>query len=376
MTTIPLHQRLRSARSRLHLTQAAVAEKTGIGASSLSEFETGTREPSLGQLQALAGLYQRSLAWMLGDGDDGGSEPLVLWRLRPPADQAAEISARFLRLSEQFRNLEMWCGVHSECDLPEWAADRSQQFRSYEAASLAKRVRDELALGDRPGEGLLRTLGEACGVKVFHLAFEPSGTAACTRSEFLGACILLNKKNVPWRRSFDIAHELFHLLTWHHFRTGTADGDTLADEREESLANTFASNLLMPEEAFRLAFQSRIGSASSPEIEQVYGVAREFCVSVDAVLVRMKQVIGTKDELNESLRQQWRGWASFGEDRMRDDPPELPERYQALALTALQRGEISIGKFAEYVGISRQKALEIARRQEVHGDEVTPPAPA
>ena len=373
-STPSLCQRLRSARTRLKLTQAAVAERTGIGASSLSEFETGTREPTLSQLQTLASLYQCSLAWMLGDGADGEGEPLVLWRQRPPAEQATEIGARFLQLSEQYRNLELWCGVPGECELPEWEIAGAQQFHSYDAAALAKRVRDELALGDRPGEGLLRTLDEACGVKVFHLAFEPSGTAACTHSESLGACILLNKNNVPWRRSFDIAHELFHLLTWKHFRSNAANGDAPASEREESLANTFAGSLLMPEEAFRLAVQRRLGSASIGDVEQVYSVAREFGVSFDAVLVRMKQVLGTKDEAAEGLKRQWRSWGWLGEDRPRDDPPELPERYQALALTALRRGEISIGKFAEYVGISRQKALGIARTQEADGDEVDSPA--
>jgi len=375
-TPAPIYQRLRTARARLHLTQATVAEKTGIGASSLSEFENGAREPSLGQIQALATLYQRSLTWMLGEEAETDGEPIVLWRQRPPAEQAAEISARFLRLSEQYRNLELWCGVHCECDLPEWDASGAQQFHSYDAAALAKRVRDELALGDRPGEGLLRTLDEACGVKVFHLAFEPSGTAACTRSESFGASILLNKNNVPWRRSFDIAHELFHLLTWKHFRSGSIGDDSLASEREESLANTFASNLLMPEEVFRLAVQRRAGGAPMGDVEQFYGVAREFGVSVDAVLVRLKQLFGMKDEAVESAKLQWRMWARIHEDRTRDDPDELPERYQALALTALRRGELSIGRYAEYVGVSRQKGLEIARAQEAHGDEVDPPAPA
>jgi len=375
--SLPL--RLRSARLRLHLTQTAVAEQTGIGASSLSEFESGTREPNLSQLQALATLYQRSLAWMLGEGADIEGEPLVLWRQRPPAEQAAEISARFLKLSEQYRNLELWCGVRSEsalpeCTLPEGDVASGQQFRAHDAAALAKRVRNELALGDRPGEGLLRTLDEACGVKVFHLAFEPSGTAACTHSDALGACILLNKNNVPWRRSFDIAHELFHLLTWKHFRFAVGNGDALASEREESLANIFAGNLLMPEEVFRLAVQRRTGGGTVGGVEQIYSVAREFGVSFDAVLVRMKHVLGTRDEVAERLKQQWRSWDWAGEDRLRDDPPELPTRYQALAVTALRRGEISIGRFSEYVGISRHKALEIARLQEVHGDEDDSPA--
>jgi len=132
----------------------------------------------------------------------------------------------------------------------------------------------------------------------------------------------------------------------------------------------------MPEEVFRLAVQRRAGGAPMGDVEQFYGVAREFGVSVDAVLVRLKQLFGMKDEAVESAKLQWRMWARIHEDRTRDDPDELPERYQALALTALRRGELSIGRYAEYVGVSRQKGLEIARAQEAHGDEVDPPAPA
>ena len=36
---------------------------------------------------------------------------------------------------------------------------------------------------------------EVCGVKVFHLDFEPSGTAASAVSETFAAAVLLNAKN-------------------------------------------------------------------------------------------------------------------------------------------------------------------------------------
>ncbi len=74
--------------------------------------------------------------------------------------------------------------------------------------------------------------------------------------------------------------------------------------RDEGLANTFAGKLLMPEEGFRLAVQRRLEDDSMGNVEQVYGVAREFGVSFDAVLVRMKQVLGAKDEQAERLKQQ------------------------------------------------------------------------
>ena len=85
---------------------------------------------------------------------------------------------------------------------------------------------------------------------MFYLDFEPSGTAACTQSPTFGAAVLLNAKNARWRRNFDLAHELFHLLTWNVFNPASGSS-TERPAREEQLADRFASNLLMPEESVR-----------------------------------------------------------------------------------------------------------------------------
>lgn len=357
--------RLQSARERLHLTQPQVQERTGIGISSLSEFENGHRQPSLSQLQALALLYERSLSWLLGEG--GQHEQVVLWRERPESAKAAAVGARFLRLCEQYRNLEVWCDESLDCDLPPAPTKDPDHFSSRDAARLAKRVRDELALGDRPGESLPRTLEEACGVKVFHLSFEPTGRAASARCDDFGAGVLLNKGNVPWRRTFDIAHELFHLITWDTFRPGWRGEPLVATEQEEKLANVFAGNLLMPEEPFRLAVQRRMDEPDPGRLDQVYAVARQFAVSVDAALSRMGFLFDCDREDTNKARTTWRELANWYEDRGRNDPDERPRRFRALALTALRQGEVSIGRFAEYMGISRQKAMQIVRSQEEHG---------
>ena len=45
-----------SRRKALHITQAQLAERTGINRSVLSRMENGTHKPSLDQLEALAGV--------------------------------------------------------------------------------------------------------------------------------------------------------------------------------------------------------------------------------------------------------------------------------------------------------------------------------
>jgi len=100
-------ERLRSARQRAGLTGAQVRERVGIGESSLSEFETGKREPSLSQLNALAAAYRRSVAYFLDEGPI--PQEVVLWRERPQ-EGSEDMEASFLRLCEQYHNLEVWTG--------------------------------------------------------------------------------------------------------------------------------------------------------------------------------------------------------------------------------------------------------------------------
>ena len=370
-----LGKRLRYAREHASLTLAQMAERTGVGASSLSDFENAKRDPSLSQLQALARAYRRSIAFFVAEG--ALPREVVLWRERPP-EAAGEIETQFLRLCEQYHNLEMWCEERIVTRLPRAEGD-VQGFDYARAERLAKEVRDDLQLGDRPGQVLLRVLEEVCGVKVFHLAFEPTGTAASTMSETFGAAILLNAASVRWRRNFDAAHELFHLLTWGIFRPQhTPDSLGLeAPKPEEKLAQCFACNLLMPAEVIRIAVDGRTKDGKIA-FEALYDIAREFDVSIDALLWRMHLLCGRSPEDAEKTKhdiERAKAYASLFEERDRGVSETYPSRYHALAVKALRRGEISIGRFAEYLDISRQEAMRYIE-QEIADDEEVQVTPA
>jgi Zn-dependent peptidase ImmA (M78 family) len=60
--------------------------------------------------------------------------------------------------------------------------------------------------------------------------------------------VLINRNEVPGRRSFDLAHELFHILTWDTMPPARVEESSeLSKIRVEQLANNFASAVLMPE---------------------------------------------------------------------------------------------------------------------------------
>ena len=367
-----LSKKLKYARDRVGLTLAQVHERTEIGKSSLSEFENGKREPKFIQLQKLADLYRRSLEFFLGD--QPIPQEVVLWRERP-VEGTQELEMEFLRLCRQYHNLEVWCDDQVDSWLPEPSVTRSR-FGYPQAEALAKSVRDQLQLGDRPGQELLRVLEEVCGVKIFYLSFQPTGTAASTNSPSYGRAILLNRNNIRWRRNFDLAHELFHLLTWKIFRSNVDTTSCVAADDEEKLATCFAGHLLMPHDALhtRLEDEKEDGSIS---FETLFDVAREFDVSVESLLWRIHYLYDmgpgnaerTKKNIEraESLR-------GLYEEREDSPPPKWPRRYHALAVKALRHGEISLGRFAEYLGISRQKAMSYIER-EIEEDEKVEIAP-
>ncbi len=366
-------ERLKHARRRAALTLSQVRERTGIGGSSVSEFENGKRDPKLIQLQALAKAYRRSLSFFLGEGPV--PQEFVLWREKPDEGSMA-IEGEFLQLCEQYHNLETWCEDHVPSLLPE-TVDGAEQFDYASAEGLAKKVRGTLYLGDRPGNALLRVLEEVCGVKVFHRKFAPSGAAGSTKSNTFGDAVLLNSSNVRWRRNFDLAHELFHLLTWDVFRSETDAHSRVATKQEEKCATCFASNLLMPAEAMQMAINSRM-KQGKVSFKALFDIARQFDVSVEALLWRIHYLCGRGPEDSDTTAaeiQQAQQLAPMYEERDTPPPPKWPARYHALAVQALRRGEISIGRFAEYLEISRPKAMHYIE-QEIEDEEEIQVAPA
>jgi Zn-dependent peptidase ImmA (M78 family)/transcriptional regulator with XRE-family HTH domain len=357
---MPLSDRLKLARTSLNLTLQAVEERTGIGLSTLSEFENGRREPRLVQLKLLADAYLRPISFFLEE--SAVAPQVVLWRRRPESPRAEELQGRLVRLGEQYLHLEMVCNAHEPCDLP-FHTGPAERFSYPQAEKLALQFRQLMGLGERPGQTLLRVLEEVCRVKVFHLDFEPSGSAACTLSESFGAAILLNAKNVRWRRNFELAHELFHLLSWKTFRSA-GEGETVeASEAEEKLATCFARNLLVPPEVLRAAVDEALSRQDGKlKFEDFFEVARQFDVSVEVVVRHIGFVYRKPADWANTVLDKLRSQIGYWDSRASDSPSALPLRFHALARQALRHGLLSTGKYAEYVGVSRREAMRLVEQ--------------
>ncbi len=361
-----LSDRLKSARESTGLTQEQVAERTGIDDSMISKFENDHGEPRLGQLERLGEAYHLPLSYFFGD--SAHKMPTVLWRNEPT--DARDVAGEFIDLCRQYYQLEMWTGQLRRCPLPN-LDDGKGGFGYIQAQRIATEARNGLGLGSRPGQRLAGILGEVYGVKIFHMDLGDSGAAACAFLEEFGNAILLNKNCTSWRRNFDLAHELFHLLTWKRFRQG--DGICKPDAQEEKLATCFAGNLLLPEEVLKNALAEAADKTGKIPFSQLDAIAREFDVSLESLFWRMHFLCRWTEK-------QTRQYIDSGKQyiktvRRQDIPPPgmFPERYRALAIQALQNGEISIGRFAQFMKMSRYEAQQYLTGEECGYAEI--PAP-
>jgi len=359
--------RLEKARKAIGYTQEKVFELTGIGISSLSAFENSVREPKFSQLSRLAEIYRKSIEFFLTD------KPIVtemmLWRAKPNNEaEMKESEAKFKQLREQYRKLETLTGEIKEVKLLGIEV-KADQFAYRDANLLAEKIHKEFGLGDLPSASLKQTLEEKYYVKIFHLSFH--GSAISTFSPEFGPAILLNKDSKPWRRNFDLAHELFHILTWHIFREKNGTNTESAD-REEQLANAFASRLLLPTDVVKNRIESAINESHEISFEALDEIARGFGVSLDALMWRLLYLYNKPAEQIEKYIAHARSIIDILPKRKSDVPEELPERYWRLATKALREGKLSLMRFAKYVGISYKDAQKYLFEDKDVADEKIP----
>ena len=355
-------QRLKVARETIGYTQKKVSELTEVGESSISEFENNEREPKFSQLSRLAEVYKRSIDFFLTDSLP--AEPIMLWRDGPSNDEELkQTEAEFRRLCQQYHRLELCTTEARKAVFPQPDVDNPDQFSWRQAESFARKVHKDLCLGDIPSTSLKQILEERYYIKIFHLEF--TGSAISTVSDEFGPSILLNNKNASWRRNYDLAHELFHLLTWDLFRVKSK----APSENEEKLADSFASKLLMPEESLKQRIAALLDEQEQAPLDCVDDLAREFGVSLDAMVYRISTLFRIKKEDTEQYLAAAKQLAKYHKPRESEKLETLPARYYDLAQRALRDGRLSLIQFAKYMGISYKKAQEYLMDDETFTDE-------
>jgi Zn-dependent peptidase ImmA (M78 family)/transcriptional regulator with XRE-family HTH domain len=120
-----------------------------------------------------------------------------------------------------------------------------------EAMAAGERFASDFSLGAIPAEKLPEVMERELGILVLMVDATDGVSGAACRLPDLDA-VLINRHEVVGRRNFDLAHELFHILTWDTMAPDYLEEATETSRiRVEQLANNFASALLMPEAALK-----------------------------------------------------------------------------------------------------------------------------
>jgi Zn-dependent peptidase ImmA (M78 family)/transcriptional regulator with XRE-family HTH domain len=356
---------IRRARERAGITQQELAEQAGFpNLQTISDVERGVRDLKARELHRLAKSLHTTYDVLLG----ARSEPCsrVFWR-RGTAALDREQEVRFVERVSRYALVEGWCDLPAPEPLPDFEfAPATAGYGDVEA--LANRVARILDLGSRPAAALVKVLEERFRVKVFYEDLPGAESAACMRDGF-GAAVLMNANQAPWRRNYNFAHEVFHLVTWTAVeREWPAGGEEpVWAEKLERFANSFASHLLLPADEVSEQYRARCRDDQVAD-EDLIELAREFDVSTEALVWRLRLLALLKQQEAEdtlarpSFRRLDRATMV---DRWHKPSVGLPDRFVRLAYLAHAKGRMSISRLAEFLetSVSALRALELERER-------------
>lgn len=342
---LSLGRRIQVARETIGLTQDELAERIGFGSRQIvSDLERGVRSVKAAELVRIARVLHTDVSALLASAEPVASS--VLWRSAPERG-TNEVRSEFLMWCERYAQLVRLLRVKHDELVPSFEADLAT-MRFSDAERMAHTLSDMLDLGLRPAAVLHDALENRLGILVWYLETGSESAAACAKGDF-GNAILVPRSSAPWRRNFDIAHEVFHLVTWR--ASAQLQDDGWLSKRAERLANCFAAALLMPEKPLLQDLDDRLIDGSI-DVRDLIGMARDYGVSTDALLWRLLNLgrLPGPDEVRSLLENpDFRRLDRLSKEGRWTEPPQLPDRFLALACRAAAHGRLSRSVLAEYL---------------------------
>jgi len=354
MPTNNLADRLKKARESAGLTIGDAASRLGFANyQTLSNIEKGEREVKASELALFAKTYFCNLSTLLMGDDQPLAAMNLLWRKAPTGERRKEIEAYIKNRFEQYHFLERLLEIDKESNARLMTVIPADIRTNNQIDGLASKIGYMLNLGSRPALSLQKVMEQILQIKILFIELSDFGSAAATVHPELGAAIVVNNEEAPWRINFTLAHELFHVITWDTFSPAEMEADEQLFTDIEKKADRFASALLLPEAEVRQELTKKIIEQKLP-LSDIVDVAREFGVSTSAILYRMVNLrLIPWDKANELSKNDE---LTMIDRRIRKDSAiDVPvsERFISLSAKCLRKGLISRGKFAEILSIDR-----------------------
>ena len=255
MKQLIIGRRIKALRKKRKLSQKKLAEMLGFNnRQTVSAIETGARQVATAELMRLMDKFGESLEYF--------TDPFLLvgegrfsWRkahwVQTSAGQFEEYEKKAGRWMAAFRTLAPRVGHRESARLMRRALLGLTQDSSLEDARRAGgRFVEEFGIQDMPARRLADVMEKELGVLVLMADTQQGISGAACRLPELDS-VLIARHEVPGRRHFNLAHELFHILTWdtmppEYCEEEKDTGGRPRGNHVERLANSFAAAVLMP----------------------------------------------------------------------------------------------------------------------------------
>ena len=245
MTTDYIGRRLRALREAQGMSQEDMRLVFGFkDRQTVSNLETGTRSMSANELLTVIERLGVSVEYfndpfqLIGEGD-------FSWRQEKVSeDSLLETEQKSRRWIAAYRVLASQLG-HKKLFLRQ-ALGITKQSNFKEAMMAGEQFVEEFRLGETPALRLIEVMEEDLNILVLMIDASLGVSGAACRLPDL-ATVLIARGDVEGRRNFNLAHELFHILTWDAMPPRYSESPwEFSNSRAEQLANNFAGALLMP----------------------------------------------------------------------------------------------------------------------------------
>ena len=364
------------ARGRRRLSEEHVARRLGVTPERIVAWESGKASPTVVQARKLAHFYDRPflefLSPTLPEIQPPRLAPDFRFHREPPSDVEQVVLESVHTWAEEQRL--------NAIDLYEEIGDAPPRFPEALHASLddspevvAAQIRGAVGPPIRELQLELKSADRDKFPTILRRAFEAQGLlvlkqSGIGRARTRGIClyddvlpVIVFGNESPGAQAFTLAHEFGHVVLGASAVSGTprftyTHGGSVG-KRIEGWCNTFAAAFLMPADAVRAHPSAPRGLVEDISDEQLNALAKRFCVSRHAMLVRLVS-LGLVDPwfywrikrpafLREESEYEGFGRAPYYGSRFRNS---LGDRYTGLVIEAVETGRIGFQSAAEFMG--------------------------
>jgi Zn-dependent peptidase ImmA (M78 family)/plasmid maintenance system antidote protein VapI len=353
-----LGRRIACARERIGLRQEQLAEKLGFrDRQTIQAIEAGQRRVAIEEMIRLISITGQQLDFftdpfrLVGEGRftfrAAESDESAL-------DQFQERAGRWIALWRHFAAK----GKKSPNPLRfRLAIDERSSFEEAQAAGEA--LSKLWKLGDVPAENLTSAAEKELVLLILYTDM-PEGISGAACQLQAGDAILINRQEHEGRRNFDLAHEIFHVLTWQALpppRVDQTEPKGYKDKRIEQLAENFAGALLMPSGLVNHHWEVR--PKKTDIHDWLKAAARHLRVTAKALKWRLFCLDLLKKSDLTDIDDERLILSSANRTGRCEVPPAFSRRFMEKMGWAVDRGDLSVRRLASLLEVTVEELTEL-----------------